>query len=62
MFARARTSWARRHGFIGRPIGMLDTVTGGATMAATSGFDHVPRCTEIVVAAQSAWAMAASIG
>src|SRR4051794_16210245 len=41
---------------------MLETVTGGATIAATSGFDQVPRCTAMVVAAQSTWAMRASIG
>jgi hypothetical protein len=60
MLARARASCPRRQEPGRRPTGVQETVTGGATIAAISGSAHAPRCTAIVVVAQSASAIVAS--
>ncbi|WP_433301791.1 hypothetical protein ACQP2F_07130 [Actinoplanes sp. CA-030573] len=50
MFPRDLANCAFRHVPTGRPIGVAETVTGGATMAAISGGMpvHFPRSTAIV--------------
>jgi hypothetical protein len=61
MFPRDLANCPRRQVSIGRDSGRLDTITGGATIAASTGSDHAPRCTAIVdVATVSVSAMTAS--
>ena len=50
MFPRDLANCALRHGSIGRPIGVDETITGGATKAAISGVrpTQSARCTAIV--------------
>ena len=50
MFPRDLANCAFRHGSAGRPIGVAETITGGATIAAISGArpTQSARCTAIV--------------
>ena len=61
MFPRDLANCPRRQVPIGRSTGKLDTITGGATIAASTGSDQAPRCTAMVdVATVSVSAISAS--